>query len=113
MATYITRTIGIMDPQLPHTQGAWLSACQQLQILPVSLFYYPLQAERPEQLNSRLDGILSGVHPNDDFIIQLPIYLADQYLAALVRKIKLVSAVSSTKLIFYHQQPTKGAAHPR
>lgn len=101
-----------MDPQLPHNQGAWLSACQQLQILPVSLFYYPTNTERPEQLNSRLDGILSGVHPNDDFIIQLPIYLADNYLAALVKKIKLVSALSSTKLIFIINSLPQGPLSP-
>lgn len=100
MATFITKTIGIMDPQLPHTQGAWLSASQQLQILPISLFYYQTSLENPEQLDTRLDGILSGVHPNDDVIIQLPIYLADQYLAALVDKVKLIGDISSTRLVF-------------
>ena len=100
MATYLTRTAGIMDPNIPHKQEAWTKAGLQLQILPISLFYYPVDSESPEQLNSRLDGILSGVKPDDDIIIQLPIYLADRYLEELVTKIKLLGKMSSTKLIF-------------
>lgn len=101
-----------MDPQLPHTQGAWLSASQQLQILPISLFYYPTSTESPEQLGSRLDGILSGVHPNDDVIVQLPIYLPDNYLEALVDKIKLIGDISSTKLIFIINSLPNGPLTP-
>lgn len=100
MATYITQTKGLAGSPTLHKQEYLVTAARRQGILPLSLYYYPVDADSSGELSARQDGILSGVSFGDDIIVQLPTMLGRKYEQTLLDKIgsfrgKLIIALSS------------------
>lgn len=99
MANYITRTCGLVGSDVITKQGRMVKQAQKLGILPMSLYYYPVDSDDDGQLNSRLDGVLSGFSFGDNLILQLPTMLGDRYEHALMDKINVFRQSSTSKLV--------------
>lgn len=103
MATFITRTGGIYGNLLSNKQELITHIAEQLNIKTASLYYYNVGSDQPEQLSTRLDGILSGISYNDNLILQLPTWLGEDYEQALINKFNVYRYNSNSKLIeFFH-----------
>lgn len=99
MANYITNTCGLIGSEPINKQGTLTKQARSQGILPLSLYYYPVNSDSTDQLSSRLDGILSGISFGDNIILQLPTMLGDQYDQALLSKINIFRQSSDSKLI--------------
>lgn len=99
MATYITQTQGLIGSPILQKQARLLRAARQQGILPLSLYYYPVETDSDGELSARQDGILSGVSFGDDVIVQLPTLLGGKYEQAFLDKIADFCQASASKLI--------------
>lgn len=99
MANYITNTCGLFGNDVITKQSRLVEQAIRLGILPISLYYYPVETDSAEQLSSRLDGILSGFSFNDNLILQMPTMLGERYEHALFDKINIFRKSSHSKLI--------------
>lgn len=99
MANYITNTCGLFGSDVITKQARLVKQAIRLGVLPLSLYYYPVETDSAEQLSSRLDGILSGFSFGDNLILQLPTMLGERYEHALMDKINVFRQSSNSKLI--------------
>lgn len=109
MATYITKTCGLIGDQSIDRQNLLAQQALTQGILPISLYYYATDNEPADQLSSRLDGILSGFSFGDDLILQLPTALGTQYEQTLLDKINSYRQTSTSKLIIVIHEVTSDA----
>ncbi len=99
MANYITNTCGLFGSDVITKQARLVKQAIRLGVLPLSLYYYPVETDSAEQLSSRLDGILSGFSFGDNLILQMPTMLGERYEHALMEKINVFRQSSNSKLI--------------
>lgn len=99
MANYITNTKGLIGSPVIQRQSILTQQATKLGILPLSIYYYPVNSDSDGELSSRLDGILSGLSFDDNVILQLPTMLGDRYEQELIQKINIFRQSSATKLI--------------
>lgn len=99
MAIYITQTKGLIGSSTLQKQKYLVHAARQQGILPLSLYYYPVDGDSLGELSARQDGILSGVSFGDDIIVQLPTMLGRKYEQSLLDKVNSFRSVSTSKLI--------------
>lgn len=98
MSTYITRTCGLYGDENIVKQSNFIQEAKTLGILPISLYYYPVDSDDNDQLSSRLDGILSGLSYNNNLILQLPTMLNKRYEQSLINKFNVFRQNSASKL---------------
>lgn len=99
MTNYITNTKGLIGSPLIRKQEILTKQAHKLGILPLSIYYYPVETDSDGELSSRLDGILSGLSFGDNVILQLPTMLGERYEQELIQKINVFRQVSNTHLI--------------
>lgn len=104
MAIYITQTKGLIGSPILQRQEYLVNAARQQGILPLSLYYYPVDGDSLGELSARQDGILSGVSFGDDIIVQLPTLLGEKYELSLINKVNSFRSASTSKLIIVVSQ---------
>lgn len=119
MKVFITQLCGHANTIGALNQRTISAAAQQVDILPMSLFYFDASGEPEAELSSRLDGIIGGLSKGDTMIVQTPTGMTSNYekmffdkLTSLRQQmnIKLVAIVESlvtskdTNLITLYQQ---------
>lgn len=105
MKTYITRLCGYNNGAESLRQNIVSEYAQEVNILPISLFHYPAENEPENQINSRLDGILSGITFNDTIIVQTPISMSENYVQMLLNKLTALRNSMGLKLISFIHDP--------
>lgn len=99
MRTFITQLCGPINMPALLIQQAVARAAKQVNILPMSLFHFDARQEPPAELNSRLDGIISGINRGDTVILQTPIGMSNNYSKLLFAKLIDLQSVMDIKLI--------------
>lgn len=101
MKSYITQLHGLSDGRQTLMQNMVAKIAQEVDIQPLSLYYFPAEQESDAQLNSRLDGIIGGVRANDTVIIQTPTLMSLNYSTMLFKKLVALRQLINSKLIAF------------
>ena len=87
MKSYITQLRGLANGSQTLMQNMVAKIAQEVDIQPLSLYYFHAEQEADVQLNSRLDGIIGGIEANDTVIIQTPTLMSSNYSVMLFEKL--------------------------
>lgn len=99
MKVFITQLCGHANTMGTLIQRTITTAAGQVNILPMSLFYFDASGEPKAELNSRLDGIIGGLGVGDTMIIQTPTGMASNYDQVLFDKLTSLRQQMNIKLI--------------
>lgn len=99
MQVFITQLCGHANTMGALIQRTIATAARQVNILPMSLFYFDASGEPQAELNSRLDGIIGGLNIGDTMIIQTPTGMTSNYDHVLFDKLTSLRQQMNIKLI--------------
>jgi hypothetical protein len=101
MKSYITQLRGLANGSQTLIQNMVAKIAQEVDIQPLSLYYFHAEQEADVQLNSRLDGIIGGIEANDTVIIQTPTLMSSNYSVMLFEKLLALRQMINIKLIAF------------
>ena len=101
MKSYITQLRGLANGSQTLMQNMVAKIAQEVDIQPLSLYYFHAEQEADVQLNSRLDGIIGGIEANDTVIIQTPTLMSSNYSVMLFEKLLALRQMINIKLIAF------------
>lgn len=91
-----------------HTSAAWLAQNTMAQLArteginELGIFNYPVDSDTPDQLRTRIDGIIAAIEPGDILIFQLPTWNYLTFERKLVHQAKIYGAQI---VMFIHDVP--------
>ena len=91
-----------------HTSAAWLAQNTMAQLArteginELGIFNYPVDSDTPDQLRTRIDGIIAAIEPGDILIFQLPTWNYLTFERKLVHQAKIYGA---RIVMFIHDVP--------
>ncbi len=72
METHITNIYGLTGAGAEAQQATAAIAKKDLMFNELGIYHYPVEADTPEMLRTRVDGIIGSVEPGDIVIVQFP-----------------------------------------